>query len=128
MRIRGGQGRRCSECLIPTTQPGCKHQSVLLQEIRKKFQIGSDVLIPKASVALVLMGVFNLQASTGNAIMLQKAGLGNSLIEGENLLSHVSNESTRKYILLDLLFVNRQGAVGDEAVRGYLGCSPYGMV
>lgn len=80
MRIRGEQ----------------RHQPVQ-QEIRKKFWMGSDALIPKASVTLVFMRVFNLQASTGNTIVMQKAGRGNSLIERESLCSHVFNESARRY-------------------------------
>lgn len=91
MRTRGGQMRWCSGCLIPTTQPGCKHQFVLPQEIRENFQFGSDALIPKGSLTLALMGDFDLQASTGNTIVLQKAGPGNSWIEGENFLSHFFN-------------------------------------
>lgn len=58
-------------------------------------------------VALVLMGDIDLQTSTGCTILLQRAGLGNSWIVGENVLSHVFNESARKDTVLDLLLVNR---------------------
>ena len=45
-----------------------------------------------------------------------------------NFLSQVLSEPTRKDALLDLLFVNREGLVGDVMVGGCLGHSDHEMV
>jgi len=42
---------------------------------------------------------------------------------GDNFLSQVLSEPARKDALLDLLFVNREGLVGDVMVGGCLGHS-----
>ena len=47
---------------------------------------------------------------------------------GGSFLSQVRSEPTRKDALLDLLFVNRAGLVGDVKVGGCLGLSDHEMV
>ena len=47
---------------------------------------------------------------------------------GDDFLSQVLSEPTRKDALLDLLFVNREGLVEDVMVGGCLGHSDHKMV
>jgi len=47
---------------------------------------------------------------------------------GDNVLSQVLSEPTRKDALLDLLFVNREGLVRDVMVSGCLGHSDHDMI
>jgi len=47
---------------------------------------------------------------------------------GDNFLSQVLSEPTRKDVPIGLLFVNREGLVGDAMVGGCLGHSDHEMV
>ena len=46
----------------------------------------------------------------------------------DNFLTQLVSEPTREGALLDLLFVNREGLVGDVAVRGRLGHSDHEII
>ncbi|XP_040977464.1 uncharacterized protein LOC121232961 [Aquila chrysaetos chrysaetos] len=81
------------------------------------------------SVALVLMGDFNCPDITWEyhtAVTSRSWKFLKSV--GDNFLSQVLREPTRKDALLDLLFVNREGIVGDVLVGGCLGHSDHEMV
>ena len=80
-------------------------------------------------VALVLMGDFTFPdinweyhtAGTSRSWKLLK-------FVGGNFLSQVLSEPTRKDVLLDLLFANREGLTGDVRVGGCVGHSDHEMV
>jgi len=46
----------------------------------------------------------------------------------DNLLTQLVREPTREGALLDLLFMNREGLVGDVMVGGHLGHSDHKMI
>lgn len=46
----------------------------------------------------------------------------------DNFLTQLVNKPTREGVLLDLLFVNTEGLVGDFVVSGYLGLSAQEML
>ncbi|GAB0208399.1 mitochondrial enolase superfamily member 1 [Grus japonensis] len=81
------------------------------------------------SVALVLVGDFNfpdINWEYHTAVMSRSWKFLKFV--GDNFLSQVLSESTRKDALLDLLFVNREGLMGDVMVSDCLGHSAYEMV
>ncbi|KAK4827172.1 hypothetical protein QYF61_015134 [Mycteria americana] len=81
------------------------------------------------SVALVLMGDFNFPDISWEYLTAVMSRSWNFLkFVGDDFLSQVLSEPTRKDALLDLLFVNREGLVGDVMVGGCLGHSDYEMV
>ncbi|KAK4810529.1 hypothetical protein QYF61_004492 [Mycteria americana] len=69
------------------------------------------------SVALVLMGDFNFLDVNWeyHSAVTSKSGKFLKFVE-DNFLTQVLSEPTRKDALLDLLFVNREGLVGDVMV------------
>ncbi|KAJ7423524.1 hypothetical protein WISP_33455 [Willisornis vidua] len=78
------------------------------------------------SPALVLMGDFNLLDICWELNTAEKR-LYRRFLEciKDNFLLQLVNEPTRGGALLDLLFTNREGLVGDVVVRGCLGHSDY---
>ncbi|KAK4806138.1 hypothetical protein QYF61_001061 [Mycteria americana] len=81
------------------------------------------------SVALVLMGDFNFPDINWECHTAVTSRSWKFLeFVGDNFLSQVLGEPTRKDALLDLLFVNGEGLVGDVMVGGCLGHSDHEMV
>ena len=77
-------------------------------------------------VAIVLMGDFNFLDINWEYDTAVTSRSGKFLkIIGNNSLSQVRREPTRKDALLDLLFVNREGLVGNVMVGGCLGHSDH---
>ena len=81
------------------------------------------------SLALVLVGDFNLLDICWNCNTVQRKQSRRFLewVE-DNFLIQLVNESTRGGALLDLLFTNREGLVGDVVVRSHLGLSDHEMI
>jgi len=77
----------------------------------------------------VIMGYFNFPGISweySTAVMSRSWELLEFV--GENFLSQVLSEPIMKGVLLDLLFVNREGRVVDVTVGGCLGHSDHEMV
>ena len=80
-------------------------------------------------VAIVLMGDFNFLDINWEYDTAVTSRSGKFLkIIGNNSLSQVRREPTRKDALLDLLFVNREGLVGNVMVGGCLGHSDHEII
>ena len=81
------------------------------------------------SVALVLMGGFNIPDINWehHTAVMSKSWKFLKFV-GDNFLSQVLSEPARKDALLGLLFVNREGLVGDVMVGACLGHSDHEMV
>ncbi|GAB0178757.1 hypothetical protein GRJ2_000341000 [Grus japonensis] len=81
------------------------------------------------SVAPVLTGDFNFPDISweDHTAVTSRPGKFLNLL-GDNFLSQLLSEPTRKDALLDLLFVNREGLVGDMTVGGCLGRNDHKMV
>ncbi|KAK4810895.1 hypothetical protein QYF61_013303 [Mycteria americana] len=79
------------------------------------------------SVALVLMGDFNFPGIDWeyHTAGTSKSGKSLKFVEDDNFLSQVLSEPTRKGAFLDLLFVNREGLVGDVMVDNKKGFFKY---
>ncbi|PKU40554.1 rna-directed dna polymerase from mobile element jockey-like [Limosa lapponica baueri] len=74
------------------------------------------------SLALVLVGDFNL-SDISRVYNTAEREQSRRFLEcvGDNFLTQLVREPTREGALLDLLFVNREGLVGDVTVGGHLG-------
>ena len=75
-------------------------------------------------IALVLMGGFNFPDINWeyHTAVTSKSGKFQKFV-ADNPLSQVLSEPARKDAFLDLLFVNREGLVGDVMVGGHFGHS-----
>ena len=78
-------------------------------------------------LALVLVGEFNLPDVCRNAAERKQSRRFPQCVE-ENFLTQLVREPTTEGAPLDLLFVNREGLVGDVMVGGCLGHSNHKMI
>jgi len=80
-------------------------------------------------LALVLVGNFNLPDICWkyNTAERKQSRRFLQCMEG-NFLMQLVSEPTRGGALLDLLFTNREGLVGDVVVQGSPGLSDHGMI
>ncbi|GAB0209002.1 hypothetical protein GRJ2_003365900 [Grus japonensis] len=80
------------------------------------------------SLALVLVGDFNLPDACWkyNTVERKQSRRFLECVE-DNFLTQLVSEPTREGAPLDLLFVNREGLMGDVMVGGYLGHSDHKM-
>jgi len=81
------------------------------------------------SLALVLVGDFNLPDICWkyNTAERKQSGIFMECVE-DSLPTPLVSEPTRGGALLNLLFTNREGLVGDVVVRGHLGLSNHEMI
>ena len=79
-------------------------------------------------LALVVMGDFNSPDICWKYNTTERKETGRFLncVE-ENFLTQLVNEPTRGGALLDLLFINTEGPVGDVEIRGHIGFSDHEM-
>ncbi|PKU41370.1 adaptin ear-binding coat-associated protein 1 [Limosa lapponica baueri] len=81
------------------------------------------------SLALVLVGEFNLPDISWAQNTAEREQSRRFLeCVGDNFLTQLVREPTREGALLDLLFINREGLVGDVTVGGRLGHSDHEMI
>lgn len=73
------------------------------------------------SLALVLVGVFNLPDVCWQLTTVKRQSKRFLEHEEDKFLTHLGSDSTRDCALLDLLFMNREGLVGDGVVGDCLG-------
>ncbi|PKU29997.1 hypothetical protein llap_19699 [Limosa lapponica baueri] len=100
------------------------NQNVEIDEIFYK-QLGEV----SRSLALVLVGDFNLPDISWAHNMAEREQSRRFLeCVGDNFLIQLVREPTMEAALLDLLFVNREGLVGDVTVGDCLGHSDYEMI
>ena len=79
------------------------------------------------ALALVLVGEFNLPDVCWNAAERKQSRRFPQCVE-ENFLTQLVREPTMEGAPLDLLFVNREGLVGDVMVGGCLGHNDHEMI
>ncbi|RMC03233.1 hypothetical protein DUI87_20427 [Hirundo rustica rustica] len=78
--------------------------------------------------ALVLLGNFNLLDICWELNTAEKRQFREFLECGEDFLSQLVSEPTRGAMMLDLLFANRDGLVGDMVVGGHLRHSDHEII
>ncbi|GAB0179239.1 hypothetical protein GRJ2_000389200 [Grus japonensis] len=118
VRIKGRAGAgdiRVGVCYRPPDQ-GDRADEALYR------QIGAA----SRSQAVVLMGDFNI-CWRDNAAERKQSRKFLECID-DNFLLQVIEEPTRRGAMLDLIFTNKEGLVGDVKLKGSLGCSDHKMV
>lgn len=100
----GWQGRYHGGSLLGTSQTGCRCRQNILYAAGRSLTITS----------LVLVGSFNLpNVCWKHSTAERKQSRTFLKCVKDNLLTQLVKESARKGSLLDLLFTNREGLVGD---------------